>query len=54
MRLAVDRIDTLAGAIDVHATCLIADGSGAQYTFRIQHDGVEIASGRAAVIHPGG
>lgn len=54
VRLAVNRIDTLAGAIDVHATCLIADGSGAQYTFRIEHDGVEIASGRAAVIHPGG
>lgn len=54
VRLAVDHIDTLTGALDVHAICLIADGAGAQYTFRIAHDGVEIASGRAAVIHPGG
>jgi predicted hotdog family 3-hydroxylacyl-ACP dehydratase len=52
VRLAVDRVDTLGGTLDVHAQCLIADDSGAQYTFRIDHDGVEIASGRAAVIHP--
>ena len=54
VRLAVDRVDTLAGTLHVHAQCLIADDSGAQYTFRIEHDGVEIASGRAAVIHPRG
>jgi hypothetical protein len=47
-------VDTLAGTLHVHAQCLIADDSGAQYTFRIEHDGVEIASGRAAVIHPRG
>ena len=52
VKLAVARVDTLAGQLDVHATCLIADESGAQYTFRIEHDGIEIASGRAAVIHP--
>jgi len=52
VRLAVDRVDTLPGTLYVHAQCLIADEAGAQYTFRIEHDGVDIASGRAAVIHP--
>jgi predicted hotdog family 3-hydroxylacyl-ACP dehydratase len=52
VKLAVARVDTLAGRLDVHAECLMADDSGAQYTFRIEHDGVEIAFGRAAVIHP--
>ena len=52
VKLSIDRVDTLAGRLDVFAECLIADESGAQYTFRIEHDGIEIASGRAAVIHP--
>ncbi|MEX1828083.1 phosphotransferase [Luteibacter sp. CQ10] len=52
VKLAVERIDDLSGRLDVHAQCLIADESGAQYTFRIEHEGREIASGRAAVIHP--
>jgi predicted hotdog family 3-hydroxylacyl-ACP dehydratase len=52
VKLAVDRIDDLDGLLDVHAQCLIADESGAQYAFRIEHEGREIASGRAAVIHP--
>ena len=54
VKLAVDRIDDLDGLLDVHAQCLIADESGAQYAFRIEHEGREIASGRAAVIHPKG
>jgi len=52
VKLAVGRVDTLHGTLHVHAECLIADEAGAQYMFRIEHDGVEIASGRAAVIHP--
>jgi predicted hotdog family 3-hydroxylacyl-ACP dehydratase len=52
VRFAVDRIDTLEGRLDVFAECLLADEAGAQYTFRIEHEGREIASGRAAVIHP--
>lgn len=51
---SVDRVDTLVGTLHVHADCLLADDSGAQYAFRIVHDGSEIASGRAAVIHPAG
>jgi predicted hotdog family 3-hydroxylacyl-ACP dehydratase len=52
VKLAIERIDVLSGTLHVHADCLIADEAGAQYTFRIEHDGAEIASGRAAVIHP--
>lgn len=52
VKLAVQRIDTLEGVLDVHAECLIADDNGAQYLFRVSHNGEEIASGRAAVIHP--
>ena len=52
VKLAVERIDDLAGTLDVRAQCLIADEGGAQYAFRIEHEGREIASGRAAVIHP--
>lgn len=51
VKLAVRRIDTLEGTLDVYAECLIADENGAQYAFRISHEGLEIASGRAAVIH---
>lgn len=52
VKLMVQRIDTLEGTLDVYAECLIADENGAQYAFRIAHEGVDIASGRAAVIHP--
>jgi predicted hotdog family 3-hydroxylacyl-ACP dehydratase len=52
VKLAVERIDELDGRLDVFAECLLADDAGAQYTFRIEHAGREIASGRAAVIHP--
>lgn len=50
--LAQAYVDTLDGPLDVHAQCLYADDSGAQYAFRIEHRGQLIASGRAAVIHP--
>ena len=42
------------GCLDVHAECLYADDAGAQYAFRIEHAGRQLASGRAAVIHPQG
>jgi predicted hotdog family 3-hydroxylacyl-ACP dehydratase len=50
--LTVERIDTLEGRLDVFAECLLADDRGAQYSFRIEHRGELLASGRAAVIHP--
>jgi predicted hotdog family 3-hydroxylacyl-ACP dehydratase len=49
---AVERIDTLEGHLDVFAQCLLADDRGAQYSFRIEHRGEVLATGRAAVIHP--
>jgi len=50
--LEVEYVDTLDGRLDVHAECLYADSSGAQYTFRVEHRGKLLVSGRAAVIHP--
>jgi predicted hotdog family 3-hydroxylacyl-ACP dehydratase len=41
------------GRLDVHAQCLYADERGAQYAFAVEHSGLLLASGRAAVIHPG-
>jgi predicted hotdog family 3-hydroxylacyl-ACP dehydratase len=51
VELMIDRIDQLAGALEVEARCLIADATGSQYQFAIQHRGVEIARGRAAVLY---
>ncbi|HET6805717.1 MAG TPA: phosphotransferase [Frateuria sp.] len=42
------------GRLDVHAQCLYADDTGAQYAFRIECAGRLLASGRSAVIHPEG
>ena len=50
VELALARIDDLPGALDVHAEKLLGDASGWQYLFRVEHDGVEIARGRAAVL----
>ncbi|HEV7778176.1 MAG TPA: phosphotransferase [Luteibacter sp.] len=54
VKLAVERVDTLEGALHVFAECLLANEGGAQYRFRVEHLGRELASGRAAVIHPRG
>jgi predicted hotdog family 3-hydroxylacyl-ACP dehydratase len=45
-------VDQLNGRLDVHAECLYADDSGAQYGFRVEHEGRLLCQGRAAVIHP--
>lgn len=52
VQLGIEYVDQLFGHLDVHAECLYADGGGAQYGFRVEHRGVLLASGRAAVIHP--
>ena len=52
VQLGVEYVDRLDGRLDVHAECLYADDGGAQYGFRVEHRGVLLASGRAAVIHP--
>jgi hypothetical protein len=52
VQLNESRVDHLDGHIDVHADCLYADDSGAQYAFRVEHRGRLLVSGRAAAIHP--
>jgi predicted hotdog family 3-hydroxylacyl-ACP dehydratase len=52
VQLGEEYVDALDGMLDVHAECLYADDGGAQYTFRVEHRGRLLASGRAAVIHP--
>ncbi len=52
LQLFEQRVDQLDGHLDVHAECLYADDSGAQYAFRVEHRGRLLVSGRAAVIHP--
>ena len=52
VQLAVEHVDRDGGRLDVHAECLVADGAGAQYAFRVEQGGRLLASGRAAVIHP--
>jgi len=48
--LAVERIDDLAGALDVHAQRLLGGDGHWQYAFRVEHAGRVIAQGRVAVI----
>jgi predicted hotdog family 3-hydroxylacyl-ACP dehydratase len=52
VQLAVEHVDADGGRLDVHAECLFADATGAQYAFRVEQGGRVLASGRAAVIHP--
>jgi predicted hotdog family 3-hydroxylacyl-ACP dehydratase len=48
--LALARIDDLDGPLDVHGERLLGSETSWQYAFRIEHAGIEIASGRAAVM----
>ena len=48
--LGVARIDNLEGSLDVHGERLLASETSWQYAFRVELAGVEIASGRAAVM----
>ena len=50
VELHVERIDDLAGPLDVHAEKLLGDDNGWQYAFRIAHAGTLLATGRAAVL----
>ncbi|NUS37961.1 MAG: phosphotransferase [Lysobacter sp.] len=44
------RIDELPGALECEAQALVLGESGQQYAFRIRHDGMLLAEGRAAVM----
>lgn len=50
VELHCERIDTLPGRLDVHATLLQSSAASQQYEFRIEHAGGLLASGRAAVM----
>jgi len=50
VELEVARIDDLEHALDVHAERLLGSDASWQYAFRIEHAGVVIARGRAAVM----
>ena len=54
VQLHAEYVDSLDGRLDVHAECLYADDSGAQYAFRVEHRGRVLATGRAAVIYAPG
>lgn len=50
VELNVARIDDLPDALDVYAERLLDGGNSWQYTFRVEHRGVLLASGRAVVM----
>jgi predicted hotdog family 3-hydroxylacyl-ACP dehydratase len=50
VELFVERIDDLAGMLDIHAEKLVGSEASWQYAFRVEHDGVLLARGRAAVL----
>ena len=50
VELHIDRIDTLPGPLQCTATVLVDGEAGWQYQFQLEHDGVVLATGRAAVI----
>ncbi|MDC8013330.1 phosphotransferase [Tahibacter soli] len=50
VELEVERIDDLPGDLDVHAERLLAGDASWQYAFRVEHGGVVLAQGRAAVM----
>jgi predicted hotdog family 3-hydroxylacyl-ACP dehydratase len=48
--LRVERIDDLAGKLQVHVECLLALPDSLQYGFRVEHRGQVLATGRTAVM----
>ncbi|MBS0440057.1 MAG: phosphotransferase [Proteobacteria bacterium] len=50
VKLHVARIDDLGGDLDVRARRLMTGADAMQYAFRVEHAGVPLAEGRAAVM----
>ncbi len=50
VQLMCARIDTLTGELITHAERIHGDDSSWQYSFRVEHHGTRLASGRAAVM----
>ena len=53
VELACDDLQHCEGELDVHARVLHSDGAGWQYEFHVEHRGVRLAQGRAAVMLQG-
>ena len=53
VELFVERFDDLAGMLDVYAEKLVGSEASWQYAFRVEHEGVVLARGRAAVLATG-
>jgi predicted hotdog family 3-hydroxylacyl-ACP dehydratase len=53
VELAVARIDTLTGVLDVFAERLLGDAGAWQYAWQVAHAGRVIGRGRAAVVTAG-
>lgn len=51
VQLAVEYVDLSNGRLDVHAERLFADERGAQYAFKVEQQGRQLASGRVVVMH---
>lgn len=52
VRMATDRLDTIAGPLRIEAMALVAEDSGFIYRFDIAGEGRSLLSGQAAVILP--
>jgi len=50
VELKAEFVDALPGELDIHAECLLDAGDSLQYAFRVEHAGLMLASGRAAVL----
>jgi predicted hotdog family 3-hydroxylacyl-ACP dehydratase len=50
VKMAVDRLDTFAGALEVMASCLMASESNMLYAFTLSAEGTLLLEGRAAVM----
>ncbi len=50
VKMAVDRLDAFAGALEVKANCLMASESNMLYAFTLSADGTLLLEGRAAVM----
>ena len=53
VELMVERVDDLGGVLDVHGEKLAGSDASWQYAFRVEHEGVVLARGRAAVLATG-
>lgn len=51
VQLAIEYVDLSCGRLDVHAERLFADERGAKYAFKVEQQGLQLASGRVVVMY---